>query len=97
MPAHEATDEFWREWRRLSRRERDAFRAAVEKAVEDLRAGGGFRPGLRVKGVRGAPGIFELSWAPDGRATFEYAPPVRDAEARIVWRRIGKHEILRRP
>ena len=97
MPTHEATDEFWREWRRLSRRAGVAFRAAGEEAVEDLRAGRGVRPGRRVKGVRGAPGIFELSWAPDGRATFEYGPPVRDAEAHIVWRRIGTHEILRRP
>jgi hypothetical protein len=39
-------------------------------------AGRGFRPGLRVKGVRGAAGIFEMTWADDGRATFEYGDAI---------------------
>ncbi len=53
----------------------------------------GFRKGLRVKGVEGAAGICEMTWAADGRATFEYGEPVREGEAHIVWRRIGTHAI----
>ena len=60
-------------------------------------AGSGARPGLRVKPVQGHVGVFELNWADDGRATFMYRPEIRPGETHIVWRRIGSHEILRRP
>jgi hypothetical protein len=81
----------------LSPRQQAAFLAAVAHFVEDLRAGQGFRPGLRVKGVRGAMGIFEMTWADDGRATFEYGDSVIANEPHIVWRRIATHAILHRP
>jgi hypothetical protein len=96
MPTHEAAESFWRDWERLTAREQHRFRQAVGKFLADLERGVGFRPSLRVKGVRGAPGIYELTWAPDGRATFQYAQPVR-ADVHIVWRRIGTHDILRAP
>jgi len=35
-----------------------------------------FRPGLRVKRVQGHPGVWEMSWAADGRATFEYGEEI---------------------
>lgn len=54
-------------------------------------------PGLRVKRVQGARGVFELTWAPDGRATFEYGREVQPGEPHIVWRRIGTHAVLRQP
>jgi hypothetical protein len=38
-----------------------------------------------------------MSWAPDGRATFEYGPEARPREAHIIWRRIGTHSIFRQP
>jgi hypothetical protein len=97
MPTREVAESFWAGWSRLTAVEQDAFLVAVEKFVEDLRTGGGFRAGLRVKGVRGAPGVYEMTWAPDGRATFSYAASVVDDEPHIIWRRIGTHEILRRP
>lgn len=53
--------------------------------------------GLRVKGIKGAAGIFEMTWADGGRATFEYADPVREGDARVVWRRIGTHAIFDEP
>jgi hypothetical protein len=56
-----------------------------------------FHPRLRVKRVQGAPQVWEMSWAPDGRATFEYGPEVRPGEAHIIWRRIGTHSIFRQP
>jgi hypothetical protein len=54
----------------------------------------GFRAGLRVKGVRGRPGIFEMTWAPDGRATFSFGPSIQERDPHIVWRRIGTHDVL---
>lgn len=72
-----------------------AFLAAVGLFVEDLQAGGQFRKGLRAKGVEGAPGVFDMTWAPDGRATFRYGEPVRHSEPHIVWRRVGTHDVLR--
>lgn len=70
---------------------------AVTQFVEDLRAGGQFRKGLRVKRVKGAPGIFEMTWAPDGRATFQYGDPVRAGESHIIWRRVGTHSVFPEP
>src|SRR5919201_7124152 len=71
------------------------FLTAVRKLVEDLRAGKAFRPSLRVKGVQGHPNIYEMTWASDGRDTFEYGPEVRPGDTHITWRRIGTHEISR--
>jgi hypothetical protein len=82
---------------RLSVDQQAAFLAAVTNFVEDLRAGGPFRKGLRVKGIRGAPGIFEMTWADDGRATFQYGQPVVADETHIIWRRVGTHAVLRQP
>jgi hypothetical protein len=38
-----------------------------------------------------------MSWAPDGRATFEYGDEVHPGQPHIVWRRVGTHSIFRRP
>jgi hypothetical protein len=70
VPTHDELEQFLREFRKLSSRERILFGAAVRAMVEDLKAGVSFRPSLRIKGVQGHPGIYEMSWAPDGRATF---------------------------
>jgi hypothetical protein len=74
-----------------------AFLAAVAEFVQDLRGHRGFRKRLRVKGVKGATGLFEMTGAGDGRATFEYGEPFREGEAHIVWRRIGTHAIFTEP
>jgi hypothetical protein len=52
---------------------------------------------LKVKGVQGTRGVFELSWAQDGRATWEYGEERLEGEAHIVWRRIGTHDIFKNP
>jgi hypothetical protein len=82
---------------RLSPEQQPTFLAAVAQFVEDLRAGGEFGRCLRVKGVQGAPGVFEMTWAPDGRATFEYGEEIKPGESRVVWRRLGTHDIFRQP
>ena len=58
---------------------------------------GRFRRGLRVKAVQGAPGVFEMSWAPDGRATYQHGDERRPGEPHIIWRRIGTHDIFVHP
>ena len=56
------------------------------------------RKGLRVKRIRGAAGeIWEMTWAPDGRATFQYGKERIPGEPHIIWRRIGTHGIFQQP
>lgn len=97
MPTFAWPARFGADFDTLSPAQQAAFLVAVAQFVEDLRAGAGFRNGLRVKGVRGAAGIFELTWADDGGATFEYGDPVLPGETHIVWRRVGTHAIFNRP
>jgi hypothetical protein len=101
MPTHEEEVQFRREFAALSPAMRARFLDAMHKMVNDLKAGQPFRPSLRVKSVQGHPDVFEMSWAPDGHATFHYGTPVRPGDAHIVWRRIwrriGGHEILKNP
>ena len=96
-PTFEFSSDIAHDWAQLSPANRERFRKARRQLVDDLRAGHGFRPSLRVKGVQGAPGVFELTWAPDGRATFSYGPEQFAGETHIIWRRIGTHCIFNRP
>ena len=96
MPTYALTDRFKRDLATLTPDEREQFRRAVEKFVRDLVARK-FRASLRVKGIQGADGIFEMTWAGDGRATFEYGEPIIEGEPHVVWRRCGGHEIFARP
>jgi hypothetical protein len=73
------------------------FLAAIRQFVEDLGRGRQFRKGLRVKGIQGARGVFEMTWAPDGRATFQYGGELVPGEPHVIWRRVGTHAVLRQP
>ena len=97
MPTYAWLARFRADFERLSPAQQAAFLVAVRQFVEDLQAGQGFRKGLRVKGIQGASGIFEMTWADDGRATFEYATQVAAGHLHIVWRRIGTHAIFTQP
>ena len=90
---HEAV-RFLRDWQRLTRDQQLRFQKAVGAFVEDLSAGSGFRAGLRVKKMQGRDDLWEMTWAPDGRATFSYGETVREGHQRIVWHRIGTHDIF---
>jgi len=96
MPTFSRTERFRSDYAALTATERSVFRKAVEKFIADLPSRR-FRPGLRVRGVQGVAGVFEMTWADDGRATFEYGGAVREGEVHVVWRRVGTHEILGRP
>jgi hypothetical protein len=97
MPTFQVTPRFERDWKQLTSESRARFQRVITgQFVPDL-AGGVFRAGLRVKGVQAAPGVFEMTWAPDGRATFCYGPQQRSGEPHVIWRRIGTHEVFREP
>lgn len=96
MPTHEEDDRFWSDWKRLTPAQRSAFLAANRKFVHDLRSGR-FRKGLRVKPVLRSSGVWEMTWADDGRALFRYGTPIRPGDPHIVWLRVGTHDILDEP
>jgi hypothetical protein len=95
MPTYEVSASFWRDWRSLTPQQQLAFMRALGQFIADLRSGT-FRPGLRVKRVQRHPGVWEMTWAADGRATFEYGKEIH-GEPHVIWRRIGIHDIFRRP
>ncbi|MFD5557792.1 hypothetical protein ACFWIA_28625 [Streptomyces sp. NPDC127068] len=101
MPTYETMTRFNNDLHRLTPAQRQRFRRTVNTFVHDLRTGGGFRPGLRVKQVSGFPGIYELTWSagtgPAGRATWQYGTSCRTGHPHVIWRRIGGHDILTGP
>jgi hypothetical protein len=96
LPTHEEAARFLKDYARLSQYQRAAFKEAVRAFVADLQQGR-FRAGLRVKAMEGHPGVWEMTWGPDGRATFEFGRRQLPGETHIIWRRIGTHDIFRSP
>jgi hypothetical protein len=95
VPTFERWARFDREFRRLPRELQQAFLAMLPAFIEALRADPpSFPVNLRVKRVRGREGVWEITFAPDGRATFAYGPEVIDGQPHVIWRRIGTHDIL---
>jgi hypothetical protein len=44
--------------------------------------------------VQSVPKGWELTWAPDGRAIWEFGTPIRDGVRHVIWRRVGTHGIF---
>jgi hypothetical protein len=98
VPTYELPRSALAEYEKLSRQQRRAFRRALREFVAALRhKPPEFPPRLRVKRVQGHSGVWEFSFAPDGRATFEYGAEQVPGEPHVIWRRIGSHDILREP
>jgi hypothetical protein len=98
MPTHDEDDSFWRDWRRLNREQRLAFRKAAAALNADLAADSGIRPSLRAHPMVGNSGIWELTWeGEDGRATFRFGPEKVPGQRHVIWRRVGGHEIYQEP
>ena len=53
-----------------------------------------FRSGLRVKKLKGRSDVWEITFAPDGRATFVYGDPKVEGRKHVHWRAIGTHHQL---
>lgn len=97
MPTFEPLSRFRRDYARLTQAQRGAWQQAVLLFVDGLKSGT-LHPSLRVKRVQGHPRVWEITWAPDGRATFHYGEEIRPGEPpHVVWRRIGTHQVFRRP
>ena len=102
MPTHDEATAFQRDLDRLTDAQAERFEARLADFIADLMAveasqRSWFRPGLRVKKLSGVPDVYEMSWAPDGRATFAIGNPIVAGKIHIVWLRVGSHDILRRP
>ena len=78
--------EFDRSFKRLPKRIRDETSEKLALFSDDPS-----HPSLRVKRIRGSERIWEMSITMNYRLTFEI-----DGE-RVVLRRIGTHDVLRRP
>ena len=89
MPTHEETPTFLRDYGRLTNTQAKRLEAALSPFIADPRsieAGeqSWFRPGLRVKRVRRVTGLYEMTWAPDGRATLSWGQPLRTGTRHVV-------------
>ncbi|HNM84921.1 MAG TPA: hypothetical protein PKI77_10390 [Mycobacterium sp.] len=100
----ETTPAFDADYRRLKPEHQAAFRVALKDkfipACDELTANPSavWPKALRIKAIRGAQGILEMTWSfasPDGRATFELVTV--DGELHCRWRRIGDHSVFRDP
>ncbi len=96
MPTYEPVARFLAEFHRLSPAQQAAFLRAVSLFREGLESGS-FHPRLRMKGYKSESGMFEMTWARDGRALWRYGEPVPGKPGpHIVWLRIGTHDIFER-
>lgn len=99
---YQRTERFISDYQRLSPSERELFRRAVREMNKAYEQGQTWPPSgpasLRIRQLRGAPGVWEMTWSftgPPGRATFEVMRV--DGEPAIKWRRLGGHEIFGEP
>nr|MDT0667593.1 hypothetical protein [Micromonospora sp. DSM 115978] len=98
-PTFDVTAQFEAEYGRLTPAERAAFRAALRLFIEGIRDGGYFHPRLRVKSYTSINGVFEMSWAKNGRALWRYGDPLPATphERHVQWLAVGSHSIYKRP
>jgi len=91
MATFETLPQFELAWRQLTHVEQARYRKVVIEAFEpDLRTPGRpFRAALRVREIGDHPGVFEMTWGGDGRATFSYGAPREQGQPHVVWRQIG--------
>jgi hypothetical protein len=101
----ESTSRFDADFKRLTEADRRTFIEAAQtfsRACDTwLTSRGSARwpASLRVKPLRAAPGVWEMTWSfsgPDGRATWEWLI-LPSGEPIVRWRRIGDHTIFRTP
>lgn len=97
-------DTFVADWRHVDKAHRPVFATVAREEFSpacDVWADDPSRKwpaALRVKPMKGHPGLWEMTWSfagPDGRATFDWVEV--DEELVLRWRRIGDHRIYQSP
>ncbi len=96
MPTYAVEEQFGRDFRAMARSRQLAFLWARNRFIEGLRSRQ-LHPALRVKRVVRHAGVWEMTRAPDGRATFSYGAEIISGQPHIIWRRMGTHDIFRQP
>ena len=96
-PTYDKSNRFIRDYEQMPAAMRARFLLCLRFFVADLLSGHGFRPSLRVKRMENHTGVWEMTFVPDGRATFEYGDEIHPGEPHIKWRRIGTHDVFDRP
>lgn len=100
----ETTPAFDADYRHLTREHAETFKRVVREKFAPACDAYARSPNrawpasLRVKPVQGAPGVLEMTWSfasPDGRATFELVTV--DGDLRCRWRRVGDHDVFKKP
>ena len=99
MPTFGVSEAFRRDVVSVTPDQYARFQVAVRRFIEDLLAMEaaeqvGFRLGLRVKRVWGTIGLYEMTWSPDGRATFSWGESIIRGAKHVEWVRCGDHSIL---
>ena len=105
MPTFSREHHFENDLRHLKQTERDQFRSALREFIDSLLQWEDvgcpwpppFPAALRIKDLSGYPGLWELTWARDGRCTWRFGSQLLPGKAHVVWRRIGGHEIFKDP
>ena len=95
VPKYEKETGFVAEYEKLTPQQKKQFRTAVKKIIAALDAGNFPGPPLVIK--MSGFSLYEVRWAADGRATFEYRYDTKLNEQIVVWRRIGDHSVLNHP
>lgn len=80
------TRHFKGDYKRLPQGVREKTQSALERFASDSR-----HPGLQVKKMEGVDGIWEIRVTDHYRITFQFV------EGGALLRRVGAHDILRRP
>ncbi|WP_239372352.1 hypothetical protein [Frankia sp. Cj5] len=96
VPTFEPVARFLAEFHRLSPAQQAAFRHAVALFRDGLTSGS-FHPKLRVKSFKSESGVYEMTWAYNGRALWQYGDPIPGKPGpHVEWLRIGTHDIFER-
>jgi hypothetical protein len=94
VPTFATTPRFEHDFKALTPEQRARFEKVVrEKFAPDVDTNRWW-PGLRVKRVQGVPKVFEMTWAPDGRATWQFGTSIHEGVPHVIWRRVGTHDIF---
>lgn len=97
-PTFDRLAQFKRDYAKLTRPQRESFRAAVKKFVAPFSTTppGDFGQPL-VQELKEHPGYYELRFAADTRAIYTFGQAIRRGQPHVVWCRIGSNDALDQP